>query len=152
MKHKINSFITLCLLLAGTIVAVSVSATPVQAAAIDECTPVVVNQETGEQTSVGTAKQGDCAKATSFTFGSCGSTDVGINCLVTEVLSFFSILVGVAVLGGVIFGGITYSTAGGNPAKVKKGATIIGSALGGLVLYLLMFAIINFLLPSGTLT
>lgn len=103
---------------------------------------------------------GNCAKSTAFSF-TCidpvthlkaeATSEVGISCLVTTVLNFLSVAVGIAVVVGIIIGGITYSTAGGNPAKVKKGGTIIGGALGGLALFFLMYAIINFLLPKGTL-
>ena len=118
--------------------------------AADACTPVTKDAN-GNQTSIGNAQQGDCAEKTSFSFGSCGTSNVGITCLVTTILNFLSVAVGIAVVVGITVGGITYSTAGGNPAKVKKGGAIIGSALGGLVLFFLMYAIINFLLPKGTL-
>lgn len=100
----------------------------------------------------GNAEEGDYTKKTSFSFGSCGNTDVGINCLVVEVMKFASGLVGVAVVGGIIVGGIVYSTSEGNPGKAQKGVTIITNSVLGLLLYLLMFAIINFLIPGGILT
>ncbi len=98
-----------------------------------------------------TVTKGDAAEKTSFSFGSCGTAKVGIKCLMVEVLKFLSVAVGIAVVGGIAAGGIVYSTAEGNPGKAQKGITIITNAVLGLVLYLLMFAIINFLVPGGVL-
>jgi hypothetical protein len=91
----------------------------------------------------------NCAKKTAFTFGSCGNTNVTISCLVGEVLKFMSALVGIAVVAGITTGGIIYSTGSGNAAKTQKGVNIIINSVLGLLLFLLMFAIINFLIPGG---
>lgn len=93
--------------------------------------------------------EGDCAKKTAFSFGDCKTDDVGITCLYTEVLRFLSIAVGIAVVGGIAVGGIVYSTAAGNSSKTQKGVSIISNSILGLVLYLLAFALINFLVPGG---
>ena len=141
MKQKIKILIvTLALSVSGSFAVLGVLSQPVSA--------------------VCTAGDGNCAEKTSFSF-TCidpntntkleSTTDVSISCIVTTVLNFLSVAVGIAVVAGIVVGGITYSTAGGNPAKVKKGGAIIGSAIGGLVLFILMYAIINFLLPKGTL-
>lgn len=96
--------------------------------------------------------QGDCAKTTSFAFGTCGDANVSIRCLFVEVFKFLSAAVGIAVVAGIATGGIMYSTAQGNPSKTQKGMTIIINSVIGLVLYLLMFALINFLVPGGVFT
>lgn len=96
-------------------------------------------------------EEGDCAKRTSFEF--CGkNTAVGMECLVQDVLRFMSILVGILVVGGVIVGGIVYSTSQGNPGQTQKGITIIANSIIGLVIYLLMFVVINWLLPGSVIT
>lgn len=93
---------------------------------------------------------GDCTEKTSFEF--CGrNEDVGIQCMFNEVLAFFSILVGILVVGGVVIGGIMYSTSQGNPSQTQRGITIIANSVIGLVLYLLLYAIINWLLPGGVI-
>lgn len=115
-------------------------------AAIDNCEKEDKGTNTG-----GTNSGGDTADKTSFSFGTCGKKDVGIDCLVVELLRFLSIAVGIAVVAGITFGGITYSTSRGNPGQAQKGVTIITNSILGLVLYFLMFAIVNFLIPGGIL-
>lgn len=93
----------------------------------------------------------NCTPKTSFAFGSCGTDNVGIRCMMVEILKFLSIGVGLAVVGGIITGGIVYSTSEGNPSKTQSGIKIISNSILALVLYFLMFAIINFLIPGGVL-
>ncbi len=109
-------------------------------------------QDAASTNVTGNASEGDFADETAFSFGSCGNRNVGINCLVVEVMKFMSILVGVAVVGGIVIGGINYSTSEGNPGKAQKGITIITNSIIGLLLYIFMFAIINFLVPGGILS
>ncbi|MEO5690738.1 MAG: hypothetical protein ABIQ64_00960 [Candidatus Saccharimonadales bacterium] len=97
-------------------------------------------------------KEGDCAKTTSFTFAKCKSANVSIKCLMVEVISFLSIGVGIAVVAGIAIGGIQYATSQGNPAGAQKGITTITNAIIGLVLYLLLFALLQFLIPGGVLS
>lgn len=94
---------------------------------------------------------GDCAKTTSFAFAGCGTDNVGIRCLAVEILKFLSVGVGLAVVGGVAAGGIVYATAQGSPGKTQTGIKIITNSVIALVLYLLMFAILQFLIPGGIL-
>lgn len=95
---------------------------------------------------------------TSFAFGgkTCLAKTDGNNInnnpiliMVFDFLKFFSALVGLAVTGGVIYGGILYSTAQGNPGQTQKAITVITNSIAGLLLYILMFAIINFMVPGG---
>ncbi len=92
----------------------------------------------------------NCTPKTAFAFAGCGKDDVGIRCLMIEVLKFLSIGVGIAVVGGIIAGGIVYSTSEGNPSKTQSGIKIIANSVLALIIYFLMFAIINFLVPGGT--
>lgn len=142
MKHKL----TLLLLLLSTLVATVTLYGPTHQV-YAACDPAVGKGNT----SLGNAESGDCAEQTSFKFNN-KNKEVGITDLFVEVIRFLSIAVGIAVVGGIITGGIVYSTGGGNPTQTKKGVTIIVNAIIGLVLYLLMFAIINFLVPGGVLT
>ncbi len=95
--------------------------------------------------------QGDCAKTTAFSFAGCGTDAVGIRCLAVEILKFLSVGVGLAVVGGIAAGGIVYSTAEGSPGKTQAGIKIITNSVIGLLLYLLMFAILQFMIPGGIL-
>lgn len=94
---------------------------------------------------------GKCTGKTAFMFGDCGTDSVGIKCLADEILKFLSIGVGIAVVGGITVGGIVYSTSEGNPSKTQSGIKIITNSLLGLIIYLLMFAIIQFLIPGSPL-
>ena len=91
---------------------------------------------------------GDCADKTYFKW--CGRNEaVGVNCLFNDIITFLSVGVGIAVVIGIIIGGITYSTSQGNPAQAQKGMTIIANSAIGLVLYMLMWAIVQWLIPGG---
>lgn len=98
--------------------------------------------------------EGDCAKKTAFAFN-CGgantsaTTNVGLSCLFITVINFMSVAVGLAVVGGVTVGGIMYSTSGGSPGKTQQGVKIIVNSLIGLVLWLMLWAIVQFLIPGG---
>lgn len=140
MKHKIQTYIVLLALAVGGVVVIA-SGDTVSAAC----------ENGAEGVSLGETNEGDCAEKTAFNFSSCKNRDVGISCLVKEVLTFASGLVGIAVVGGIIWGGIVYSTASGSPANTQKGRKIIGNSILGLILYLLMFAIIQFLVPNSPL-
>lgn len=142
MKHTINTFVlSIALLVTGLIAVLA----PSTASAVTCKTEAGV--EIGD-----TAKEGDCAEKTAFKFGECKDTGVSISCLVASTMRFMSILVGILVVAGITVGGIVYSTGGGNPGQTKKGVTIITNSVSGLVLYLLMFALVNFLIPGGILS
>lgn len=137
MKYKILSLIVSAFALAGF-------AAPVTYAA----------QEAGGGGGGGTtctAGADNCAKTTSFSVNG-KTTNVGIRDLAVEIIRFLSIAVGIAVVGGIAFGGITYATAQGNPSGTQKAITIITNSIVGLMLYLLMFAILQFLIPGGVLS
>ena len=125
---------------------------PLSVSAVDEpgvggSTSNTCDEQSGVD--LGEGQKEECAKKTAFTFGSCGNTNVTIACLAAEVMKFLSALVGVAVVAGITVGGIIYSTGSGNPAKTQKGVSIIINSVLGLMLFLLMFALINFLIPGG---
>lgn len=69
--------------------------------------------------------------------------------LLVEVLNFLAIGVGIAVVGGIVFGGITYIRSNGNSSVAQQGITIIVNSVVGLLLFIFMYAIINFLVPGG---
>lgn len=140
MKQKLKHLILTLSIVAGGL-SFFVPATPVAA---QPC-------KTDGGVTIGETNAGDCATNTAFRFGSCGNTNVGISCLVGTLMRFLSVVVGIAVVGGITVGGIMYSTSKGNPANVQKAITIITNSVIGLVLFFLMFAIVNFLVPGGVL-
>ena len=58
-------------------------------------------------------------------------------------------LVAVAALGGIVWGSILYTSAGGNAEQTKKAMGIITNVVIGIIAYGLMFVGLNFLVPGG---
>jgi hypothetical protein len=57
--------------------------------------------------------------------------------------------VGVAAVGGIVYGSLLYTSAGGSPEQVKKAVGIITNVVIGVIAYALMFSGLNFLIPGG---
>jgi hypothetical protein len=57
--------------------------------------------------------------------------------------------VGILAVGGIVYGSILYTSAGGSSEQTKKAMGIITNVVIGLVAYMLMYAITNFLIPGG---
>lgn len=75
--------------------------------------------------------------------------DTGLWGLLMMVINIMSIGVGVLAVGGIVYASIMYTSAGGNPEKSKKARLMITNVIVGLILYALMFALLNFLVPGG---
>jgi hypothetical protein len=69
----------------------------------------------------------------------------------SSIIKFMTVGVGLAAVGGVLYGGFLYLTARGNAGQTQKGIVAIINALIGILMYALAFAIINFLVPGGVL-
>lgn len=70
---------------------------------------------------------------------------------ISSIIKFLTVGVGIAAVGGVVYGGFLYMTARGNSAQAEKAVKTILNALIGVGLYALTFAIINYLIPGGVL-
>ena len=84
-----------------------------------------------------------------------GSSDINQNPIITflkGIVQFLAAGVGLAVVGGIVYGGIMFMTARANPGQIQKAEEILRSAIIGLLLYIFMFAILNFLIPGGILS
>ena len=57
--------------------------------------------------------------------------------------------VAVAALGGIVWGAILYTSAGGSVEQTKKAINVILNVVIGVVAYGLMFVGLNFLIPGG---
>lgn len=88
---------------------------------------------------------------TSIDFG-CSGNGNGIEQLFLVAVNFLAIGVGVAVVGGIVLGALRYSSANGNASQAQQGITYILNAVVGLILFIFMYAIINFLVPGGLFT
>ena len=55
----------------------------------------------------------------------------------------------VVVLIAIVYGAIIYATAGTDKQKVETGKKIIRNAIGALIAYFFMYALLNFVVPGG---
>jgi len=78
-----------------------------------------------------------------------GVENSGIWSLLLTAINILTAGIGLAALGGIIYGSILYTTAGGSPEQVKKALEFIRNVVIGLVAYALMFAVLNFIIPGG---
>ncbi len=68
---------------------------------------------------------------------------------VRGILVFLAGGVGIAVVGGIVFGAYLYMTARGNAAQTQKGQTVILNSVIGLLMFIFMYAILQFIIPGG---
>ncbi len=69
--------------------------------------------------------------------------------LLLQVLDILTAGVGVAAVGGVVYGAVLYTSAGGNAEQVKKAREVIRNVVIGILTYALMYAALNFIIPGG---
>lgn len=73
----------------------------------------------------------------------------GIWGILLLVINILTAGIGVAAVGGLVYAGILYTSAGDSPDGVKKAKTIMINITIGLVTYALMYAGLNFIIPGG---
>lgn len=69
--------------------------------------------------------------------------------VLTTVIQIMTAGIGVLAIGAVAFGAVLYSSAAGEPAKVQKAYEVWRNTAIGVVLYIFLVAITNFLIPGG---
>lgn len=69
--------------------------------------------------------------------------------MIIDILNWALVGVGTVVVIFVVIGGIMYMTAAGSQEQAKNGTKVIRNAVLGLVLYILMLSILNFIVPGG---
>lgn len=57
--------------------------------------------------------------------------------------------VGIAAVGGIVYGAIMYTSAGDSTEQTKKAIEIIKNVVIGVIAYGLMFLLLNYLVPGG---
>lgn len=129
-----KKILTLSLLLAALSLA-TVFVAPVSA---KTC---IVNGEPVETSILGGS---DCAGT--------GANGSSITALLLYILNFMAVGVGIAVVAGIAWGGFMYTQAGGDSGKTKQAVSIIINSVIGLVLFIFMYALANFLVPGGIFT
>lgn len=65
------------------------------------------------------------------------------------VINFLAAGVGLVVIIMIAVGGVQYMTAGGNPQKTQEAVTRIINAILGLLVFLFMYAFLQWLIPGG---
>lgn len=79
-----------------------------------------------------------------------GNKSAIIDLLVT-IVNFLAVGVGIAVVAGIVYGGFLYASADTNADQAKRGIGHVRNAVIGLVIFIFMYAIINYLIPGGLL-
>jgi cytochrome bd-type quinol oxidase subunit 2 len=82
--------------------------------------------------------------------GLCSGVPAGTNpifALVSVAIRFFSMIFGLLLVLVVVIAGIQYITAGGSADNTKEAKERLKAAVTGLVLFVLMFGILQVLLP-----
>jgi hypothetical protein len=65
------------------------------------------------------------------------------------IVDFLSAGVGIVVVASIILGGIQYAMAGGSPEAVTKAKSRITNALLALVIFIFIFAFLQWIIPGG---
>jgi len=78
--------------------------------------------------------------------------DTGLWGLLLLLINILTAGVGVAAVGGVVYGSVLYTTARGNLDQVKKARVIIANTVVGIVMWVLLYAFLNYLIPGGLFT
>ncbi len=72
-----------------------------------------------------------------------------VTALLLYVLDFLAAGVGIAVVIGIVWGGLVYAQSDGDASQAKEGNQIIVNAVIGLLLFIFMYAAVNFFVPGG---
>ena len=69
--------------------------------------------------------------------------------LLNVILNILVTLVGVVAVGGLVYAGMMYSSAGDNQDRVKKAKTLMVNITIGLVVFAAMYILLQFIIPGG---
>lgn len=78
-----------------------------------------------------------------------GVENTGVWGLLIMAIGILTTGVGIAALGGIIYGAVLYTSAGGSPDQIKKARTIFTNVVIGIISYAAMFALLQFIIPGG---
>jgi len=78
--------------------------------------------------------------------------DNGVEKLLLLIINILTVGVGVAAVGGIVYGSIMYASAADSVEQTKKAMGIIFNVVIGLLLYAFMYALLNFIIPGGLFT
>lgn len=90
--------------------------------------------------------------AVAFAKSKCGKDACNIiSNYVNPIIKLLTVLVGLAVVIGIIWGGIQIMTSAGDPQKSANGRNHIRNAVIAMIAYVLLFGILSWLIPGGIL-
>jgi len=69
--------------------------------------------------------------------------------IIVMVINILTAGIVVAAIGGFVFAGVLYSSAGGNADNIKKAKDIMQNIAMGLLAYAAMYSLLNFIVPGG---
>lgn len=92
--------------------------------------------------------EGDDQVKTSIDLGCTGKGNP-IGDLTFAIIRFLTVGVGLVVIGSIVVAGIQYTASSGDPQKAAAAIKRIVNAVTALALYLLIFALVNWLVPGG---
>ena len=78
-----------------------------------------------------------------------GVTGNGVWALLLIAINILTGLVGIAAVGGIVYGAILYTSSGGNAEQTKKAIEFIRNVVIGIIAYGVMFSFLNFIIPGG---
>lgn len=76
-------------------------------------------------------------------------TQNGISYLLKLAVRILTGLVAVAAVASIIYAGVQYASAGDDSSKVKAAKDRMTQTVIGIILYMLMYVILEFLIPGG---
>ena len=102
------------------------------------------------------ASAGNCGGVTTLIFNCLQSggpspdpTKSGAWGILTTAIQILTAGVGVAAVAGIVWGSILFTTAGGKPDHVKKANMVLTNTVLGIIIYAVMVAFLNFIIPGG---
>ena len=83
----------------------------------------------------------------------CGlnKVDCNIDQFIEKLINAFSGLVGVVVVLSIVIGGIQYASAGDEPGKLQAARQRITKALIALLVFIFLYALLQYIVPGGVL-
>lgn len=69
--------------------------------------------------------------------------------LLIIIINILTVGVGVAAVGGLIYASVLYASASSNAEQIKRAKEIMLNVAIGLIMYVIMYAFLNFIVPGG---
>ena len=113
---------------------------------------VMVAGASANVSTVAAIDQPECAILPDSICGSSNTSDIEGSAIMRTliwIVNTLSVGVGVAAVAAIAYAGFLYTTSRGSPEQAKKAITMITNTVVGVLLYIFMWALINFLVPGG---